>query len=129
MRSTTSDPGYLDAFIIEREGQITIIEAPPTLEKMQPGLVDAAAALLLAPLRREERPRVVVDLSGVDYFNSAFLALLIRCWKLASVKGGVMVVVGLSDRARELLRVTSLDVVWPIYATRREALAALAAGG
>ena len=38
-----------------------------------------------------------------------------------------MVLAGVSDRARELLHLTSLDMVWPIYATRREAIEALEA--
>ncbi len=36
-----------------------------------------------------------------------------------------MVLAGVSERARELLRITSLDTVWPIYANRREAMEAL----
>ncbi|HMB05033.1 MAG TPA: STAS domain-containing protein, partial [Isosphaeraceae bacterium] len=64
-------------------------------------------------------------LNAVDYFGSMFLALLLRCWKLVQMKGGEMVLAGVSDRAKELLRITSLDMVWPIYATRREAMDAL----
>ena len=75
----------------------------------------------MEPLRRQEMPLAVFDLSEVDYFGSMFLALLIRCWKLVSARGGMMALAGVSDRARELLRVTSLDMVWPIYANRREA--------
>ena len=55
------------------------------------------------------------DLSQVDNFGSMFLALLIRCWKLALSQGGTMVLSGVTDRTRELLRVTALDIVWPIY--------------
>ena len=38
-----------------------------------------------------------------------------------------MVLAGVSERARELLRITSLDMVWPIYTTRQEAMEALLA--
>ena len=123
---TTPSAGFEDAFTIERHGEVTLIEAAPALEKMEPSLVDGAAALVLEPLRRQQAPLVVVDLSRIDYFGSAFLALLIRCWKLVTVRGGLMALAGPSPRARELLRMTSLDVVWPLYADRREALAALA---
>jgi anti-anti-sigma regulatory factor len=54
-----------------------------------------------------------------------FLALLIRCWKLALSRGGTMVLSGVTDRAKELLRVTALDIVWPMYDTKREAIEAL----
>jgi len=123
MSGPSSD--YQDAFTIERHGDITLIEAAPALEHMEPNLVDGAAALLLEPLRRQENPLVVVDLGRIASFGSTFLALLIRCWKLATVKGGSMAVAAPSAQARELLRLTSLDTVWPIYETRREAMDAL----
>jgi anti-anti-sigma factor len=122
---SSTSPGYEDAFTIEQHGDITVIDAAPPLEHMEPALVDGAAALLLEPLRHRETPLVVVDLSRIETFGSAFLALLIRCWKLAMVRGGLMVVAGASARARDMLRLTSLDVVWPIYATRREAMESL----
>jgi anti-anti-sigma factor len=68
---------------------------------------------------------VVFDLTAVDYFGSMFLALLLRCWKLVQSKGGEMVLAGVSDRAKELLRITALDMVWPMYGTPREAMEAL----
>ncbi len=61
----------------------------------------------------------------VDNAGSMFLALLIRCWKLALAQGGMMALSGVNDRTRELLRVTSLDTVWPMYESRREAIEAL----
>jgi hypothetical protein len=54
-----------------------------------------------------------------------FLALMIRCWKLALSQGGTMALCGVSNRTRELLRVTALDMVWPIYESKREAMDAL----
>jgi anti-sigma B factor antagonist len=38
-----------------------------------------------------------------------------------------MALAGVSARAKELLRLTSLDMVWPIYASRQEAMEALLA--
>ncbi len=70
---------------------------------------------------------MVFDLSLVDYFGSMFLAMLLRCWKLVQARGGMMALAGVSARAKELLRLTSLDMVWPIYASRQEAMEALLA--
>ena len=36
-----------------------------------------------------------------------------------------MALAGVTARTRELLRVTSLDIVWPIYENRHEAMEAL----
>jgi anti-sigma B factor antagonist len=120
-RESNSD----DAFTIERHGEVTVITANPALERLEFGLEEQAAALILNPLIRQENPTIVFDLSLVDYFGSMFLALLIRCWKLALSHGGTMALSGVRPRTRELLRVTSLDIVWPIYETKSEAMEAL----
>jgi hypothetical protein len=46
---------------------------------------------------------------------------------LVQAKGGTMALSGVSARAKELLHLTSLDFVWPIYTDRREAVEALLA--
>jgi anti-anti-sigma factor len=114
-----------DGFTIERRGDVLIIVPAARLEDLDLSTSDAVSNLLLAPITQDPMPLVVVDLEGVDYFGSSFLSLLLRCWKSVLVKGGQMVLAGVSTRARELLRITSLDIVWPIYANRAEALAAL----
>lgn len=114
-----------DEFRMERHGDITLIVASAALETIDPTLIEDFAALLLGPLQEQDTPLLVVDLEDVDYFGSSFLALLLRFWKVTKVKNGSMVLACVSDRARELLRVTSLDLVWPMYGTRREAFEAL----
>jgi anti-anti-sigma factor len=113
-----------DAFTIERHGEITVIMANPALERLAFGLEEQASELILKPLLRQENPLILFDLSQVDYFGSMFLALLLRCWKLALSQGGSMALACVSARTRELLRLTSLDMVWPIYETRNEAMEA-----
>ncbi|MEA2630758.1 MAG: anti-sigma factor antagonist [Chloroflexota bacterium] len=120
-------PQSPDVFTIERHGELTLVSATPALENLEFGLDEQVAELIMKPLRSQDGPLVVFDLSQVDYFGSMFLAVLLRCWKLSLTQGGMMVLSGVSERARELLRITSLDMVWPIYATRREAMEALLA--
>ena len=113
------------AFTIERRGDLTVISATEELEHIEFGLEEAVSELILKPLKRQEQPQVVFDLSRVTFFGSVFLALLIRCWKLVVSRGGTMVLAGVDERSRELLRITSLDIVWPIYQSKREAIEAL----
>jgi anti-sigma B factor antagonist len=114
-----------EAFTIERHGDLTIITATRALETIEFGLEEQVADMVLRPLRGQENPLIVFDLSQADNFGSMFLALLIRCWKLALSQGGTMALSGVTDRTRELLRVTALDMVWPMYDSRREAMEAL----
>jgi len=121
-------PHSQDAITIEHLGEVTLISATPALESIAYGLERQVADLVMDPLRHQDGPPLVVfDLSEVDYFGSMFLGLLLRCWKLAMARGGMMALAGVSERARELLRITSLDTVWPMYADRREAMEALLA--
>ncbi len=113
--------------MIERRGDLTVVSALPALESIGFGLEEQAAELIFNPLRKDPEPLIVFDLSQVDYFGSVFLGVLLRCWKLVQAKGGTMALSGVSARAKELLHLTSLDFVWPIYADRREAVEALLA--
>jgi anti-anti-sigma factor len=120
------DPSSADeVFTIERHGDLTVIAATRALEQIEYDLEEQVAELILKPLRRQENPLIIFDLSQVDNFGSMFLALLIRCWKLALSQGGTMALSGVTERTRELLRVTALDMVWPIYESKREAIDAL----
>jgi anti-sigma B factor antagonist len=114
-----------EAFTIERHGDLTVISATRALERIEYDLEEQVAELILKPLRRQENPLIIFDLSQVDNFGSMFLALLIRCWKLALSQGGTMALSGVTERTRELLRVTALDMVWPIYQSKREAIDAM----
>ena len=118
-------PSSPDAFTIERRGEVMVITATPALETIAMGLEQQAADLIFSRLKTLEEPLIVFDLAPIDYFGSVFLAVLLRCWKLVLAKGGTMALSGVSARAKELLHLTSLDFVWPIYADRREAIEAL----
>lgn len=123
MRTSNSS----DAFTIERHADVTLIAATPALESLDPGLEGQVADVLMGTVRDQETPLIVFDLSEVKFFGSMFVAVLLRCWKLTTSRGGMMALVGVSPHAQELLRLTSLDMIWPIYATRREAIEALLA--
>ncbi len=119
-------PSSENAFTIERHGDALLIRVAPSLESLDPGHVEGAVELVLKPIQDLKVPLVVFDLSGLSFVGSAFLAVMIRCWKQVSTRGGTMVLTGISKPVRDLLRMTSLDRVWPIYQTRSEALEALA---
>jgi anti-anti-sigma factor len=114
-----------DDFQIEWHGNCVVIIPAQHVEKMRWDLIEQAAEIVMAPLKKTKTPMVVFDLSEVKYFGSVFLSLLLRCHKYAKTRGGELVVCGPSKLARELLSVTALDTLWAIYDTRQEALDAL----
>jgi len=57
---------------------------------------------------------LIVDLSQVNFFGSVFISFLLRCHLLVKKQGAELVLAGVSDRVRELLRLTSLDTLWAL---------------
>ena len=114
-----------DVFQIQQQGNVCIVVPSPTVENWNWAIIEQAAEIVLEPMRHVDQPQVAVDLTGINYFGSVFLALLLRMWKLVVSKSGTMVLGGAGPNTRELLAVTALDTIWAIYDTRAQAIAAL----
>lgn len=112
-------------FRLEWHGDIVVVTPASNIESMNWDLIEQAADLIMAPLREQAVPLVIIDLSEVGYFGSVFLALLLRCHKFVKSRGGELVLCGASKMAIELLRITALDTLWAIYETREQAMDAL----
>ena len=114
-------------FQVKPHGDITVIIPSPEVEQLPDNLVQPAADMVLAPLREAESTNlvIIVDLSGVRYFGSAFITFLLRCHLLAKQQGSELAIAGVNTRIRELLRTTALDTIWALYETRQEALVGL----
>ena len=115
------------SFNVERHGEIAVIVPSPEVESMHEALIQQAAAMVLAPLKDGAPAGLIIDLTHVNYFGSSFISFLLRCHLLAKKHGSEVVLVGASDRIRELLRMTALDTLWALYKTRSEAIEALEA--
>ncbi len=70
------------------------------------------------------KTRLVVDLGGVGYVDSAGLGELVRAMKRAREAAGDVRVCALSGHVRRIFEMTRLDEGMAVYATREEALAA-----
>jgi len=71
--------------------------------------------------------RMVIDLSGVDYVDSAGLGMLVFAYGTLNEKNGALRVCGVAPRVLSLLKLTKTDGFLPIDESRAESLAALAA--
>ncbi|MEW4488824.1 STAS domain-containing protein [Thalassoglobus sp. JC818] len=61
-------------------------------------------------------PQVVVDMQHIDFFGSSFIETLFRMWnRIKAVDGGRFALSGLRPYCLEVLQVTNLTSVWPIY--------------
>ena len=118
-------PSTNDDFRLEWHGNSIILTPSPGIEQMPWDVIEQAADLVMEPLKRGSAQLVVVDLSEVKFFGSAFLAMLLRCHTAVKSRGGELVLCGPSKAARDLLKLTNLDTLWAIYDTRDKALKAV----
>jgi anti-sigma B factor antagonist len=72
----------------------------------------------------EKKPqRLVVDLSGVTYIDSAGLAALIEAMQKVEGYGGKFLLAGLQETVRSIFEISRLDQVFQIFADVNGALA------
>jgi anti-sigma B factor antagonist len=110
---------------VKRHGDLAIITPSPDVENMPDTLIQPAAELVLAPLRKDPPSGVIIDLTKVQFFGSAFISFLLKCHILAKTHGCEVVLAGASERIRELLNITALNTLWALYDSPAEALEAL----
>jgi len=84
-------------------------------------LVDAQMQQALAT----EVAGLVLDLSGVDYVDSAGLGVLVHTYGLMNQHGGTLRLCGVQPRVRSLLQMTKTDLFLAIDETRDDSVAVL----
>jgi anti-anti-sigma factor len=80
----------------------------------------------LAALVDGDAPRVLVDLAGLEYVSSAGLRVLLVAAKRAAERNGRLALSGLSPKVRQLFELGGFLDLFPIHASREDALAAFA---
>ena len=79
-------------------------------------------------LAEEGLKNVVIDFAKTDYYGSTALGFFVKVWKRVRCAGGRMAFCGVSKHEQQILEITNLNTLWPIYPTRNEALAYVNAG-
>jgi len=103
-----------DITVLLLTGAITLGEDCESFEKRVSGLL------------RQGHKKLVVDLSSVNYIDSAGLGVLTLCSGSATQAGGALALAGASGIARRLFELTRVDTILPIYPTVEAAAHALA---
>src|SRR5215212_11337723 len=98
--------------VIELGGEIDLYTAPEFKERM-------------AEIVDEGKTRVVVDLSQASFIDSTTLGVLVGGVKRVRPAGGALELVCTDENILEIFKVTGLDRIFPIHATRDEAVEAI----
>lgn len=95
----------------------TMPEAVEVIEIM--GRIDAQGEAVVQQAVEEalahRRTRLVLDLHGVDYINSAGLRALVGTFKRVSDLGGALVLINPTENVQRLLELVGLDSVLTIH--------------
>lgn len=68
------------------------------------------------------KSNLIMDLSDVDYMDSSALGALLGLLRAARLNGGSLVLCGLHENLKRILKITSLEGVFKIYPNIEEAL-------
>lgn len=84
--------------------------------------VSAAVTEVLRRIDAQEDPRVVVDLSGSQYFGSIMIGAVTQFSEHVRERGGVFAVCDLSTDMRQVLKSMKLADRWPTFDSQRAAV-------
>lgn len=105
---------------------VTVVALGPEYENLDESTLDDVKDALLEIAVTADPPRVVLDLSQIKFFGSAFIEVLFRVWnRLNGREGGQFAISGLTSYCAEVVEITHLDRLWKIFPTREEAVRAL----
>jgi len=105
-----------DIVIVSIHGDITLSKGGDVLLK------DKVQSLL-----QQGRKKLILDLGGVSYVDSAGLGQLVQVYSTAKHHGGALKLVNVTKRLKDLLVVSKLLTVFDSYDTEAQAVASFGA--
>lgn len=101
----------MELYYSELENKIRLIKMIGKLDITGVGAIEAKFTDYCAG----ENPRVLVDLSDIEFLASIGIRLLILNAKSISGRGGRMVLLNPSPEVRSVLEITGIPAIIPIY--------------
>lgn len=110
---------------IRQVGQVSVVEISGKLTSLESGALSNSIAQLL----KDGRKQILLNLSGLAYLDSSGIGELVHTYMSVIKRGGEMKVVGLTDKAEEILKITKLYQVFQEFQDERSALQSFPANG
>lgn len=107
----TEKPGERGLLLL-LAGKLDTNSSPPTQQR------------ILEVIERGEK-KLLLDLAGVDYVNSAGLRVFMMAAKKIKSVGGKLAICGMTPNVRELFEIAGFLPLIPTYPSREEGFAAL----
>ena len=108
---------------VERDGPTIVVTPVADLRESEIKRLQDEFQAVLDVLNDEGLKNVVMDFHQTDYYGSTALGFFVKVWKRVRCAGGRMAFCGVSKHEQQILEITNLNTLWPIFTTRDEALA------
>src|SRR2546430_798535 len=96
----------------ETRGDVSVLHVG---ERLTLGNGDEALSDAIKALIAGGTPKVVLDLSSTSHIDSAGVGALVSAFTSVTSAGGRLALAGATKRVSDLLRITKLDSVFPMY--------------
>ena len=107
-----------------RDGNVTVVVFGEELKHLDEVNVAEIGGKLLQIADALPHPILILDMQATEFFGSSFIESLFRLWKKLNTKPSARFgLAGLQPYCREVLEVTHLDKLWPLFETREAACA------
>jgi anti-anti-sigma factor len=117
-----------NSFEVKRADETLIVAPQQNLCELDWVEIDVGLGEVLDQLGKGTIRNVVLDFHKTDYYGSTALGYFLKLWKRVRESKGRLAFCCLSDHEREILKVAGLDRLWPVCASREEALQAVRGG-
>jgi len=113
---------------VSRQQNVTVVEAEGNYPSLEVAKLEEMGRVLLGEATRADPPLLVLDLATTGFVGSSFIELMIRAMKRVRERGGAFAICQVQPFCLDILQTARLDQIFPRYATREEAIAAVTAG-
>ena len=110
----------------ERHGPTLVVHLGRAYNSLDEASLEGVENALLEAAGEAETQNLVVDLSATEFFGSRFIESLFRAHNRIKRKGGRFVLSGLQPHPAEVIRISHLDRIWPLFASSELAVQSLA---
>ncbi|MDX1970834.1 MAG: STAS domain-containing protein [Planctomycetaceae bacterium] len=107
-------------FQLEVDQGLMTVTFLPRLNQIPWADIEQVGSQVVQRIHSLSSPRVLVDLTPLDYMGSAQVALIVRLFKGVKEKSGSMVVATNHPVVQEVLSLAGLNKIWTIVGTRDE---------
>lgn len=109
----------------DRYGPTQVVHLGSAYNSLNESTVESVERFLLNCADQPATKNLVVDLSHTQYFGSRFIEALFRTHNRMKRKAGKFALSGLLPYPEEVVRISKLDTIWPLYVNAAEAVRAL----